>query len=214
MARDPEAIPTTKAVRATQATTALAPSTVKFFGTLATNLARSPEDAHQLLLRRHEEIADHALEALGQLRGGAMKLGQLASFVDVDFLPAEYREVYQSKLAGLRDAAPPMSFEKVRQVLEREWEEPVESLFAEFERATILVGIAIAVVAATVVVRAWSTRRLRHLQSEGPTPLWSALGERPDGHDEDAAVRNSIKQVAVARQDALATEILRQLEAL
>lgn len=49
------------------------------------------------------------------------------------------------------------------------------------ERATILVGIAIAVVAATVVVRAWSTRRLRHLQSEGPTPLWSALGERPDG---------------------------------
>jgi predicted unusual protein kinase regulating ubiquinone biosynthesis (AarF/ABC1/UbiB family) len=133
VARDPEAIPTTKAVRATQATTALAPSTVRFFGTLATNLARSPEDAHQLLLRRHEEIADHALDALGQLRGGAMKLGQLASFVDVDFLPAEYREVYQSKLAGLRDAAPPMSFEKVRQVLEREWEEPVESLFAEFE---------------------------------------------------------------------------------
>ena len=133
MARDPEAVPTTKAVRATQATTALAPSTVRFFGTLATNLARSPEDAHEVLLRRHEEIADHALEALGQLRGGAMKLGQLASFVDVDFLPAEYRAVYQSKLANLRDAAPPMSFAKVRRVLEREWEEPVESLFAEFE---------------------------------------------------------------------------------
>ncbi len=133
MPRDPDAVPTSRTVRATQATTALAPSTVRFFGTLATNLARSPESAHELLLRRHEEIADHAVDALGQLRGGAMKIGQLASFVDVDFLPAEFRTVYQSKLANLRDAAPPMSFEKVRRVLEREWEVPVESLFEEFE---------------------------------------------------------------------------------
>ncbi|HYY46469.1 MAG TPA: thioredoxin family protein [Candidatus Angelobacter sp.] len=49
------------------------------------------------------------------------------------------------------------------------------------ERATIILGIAIAVVTATVIVRAWSNRRLRRLQSEGPAPLWSALGERPDG---------------------------------
>lgn len=133
MAPDPEAVPTTKAVRATQATSALAPSTVRFFGTLAANLARSPESAHEQLLRRHEEIADHAVLALGQLRGGAMKLGQLASFVDVDFLPAEFRAVYQEKLADLRDAAPPMGFDKVRRVLEREWEEPIESLFEDFE---------------------------------------------------------------------------------
>lgn len=124
-------------MRATQATTALAPSTVRFFGTLATNLARSPESAHDVLLRRHEEIADHALDALGQLRGGAMKLGQLASFVDVDFLPAEFRSVYQSKLANLRDAAPPMSFVKVLRVLEHEWDEPVESLFEAFEHDAI-----------------------------------------------------------------------------
>jgi len=133
MSRDPEALPTSKRSRATQATAALAPSTVRFFGTLATSLARSPEAANELLMRRHEEIADHAVDVLGQLRGGAMKLGQLASFVDVDFLPAEFREVYRDKLADLRDAAPPMSFEKVRRVLEQEWEEPVESLFAEFE---------------------------------------------------------------------------------
>ena len=49
------------------------------------------------------------------------------------------------------------------------------------ERATILFGITIAVVAATVIVRVWSNRRLRRLQSAGPAPLWSALGERPDG---------------------------------
>lgn len=133
MAGDPDALTTSRTGRAAQATTALAPSTIRFFGSLLTSLTRSPEEAREVLLRRHEEIADHAVQALGQLRGGAMKLGQLASFVDVDFLPPEFRAVYQDKLADLRDAAPPMSFDKVRHVLEREWEEPVESLFAEFE---------------------------------------------------------------------------------
>jgi predicted unusual protein kinase regulating ubiquinone biosynthesis (AarF/ABC1/UbiB family) len=137
MPHDAEAMPTTKARRATQATTALAPSTVRFFGALAASIGRSPESTRELLLRRHEEIAEHAVGVLGQLRGGAMKIGQLASFVDVDFLPAEFREVYRSKLADLRDAAPPMSFRKVRSVLEAEWEEPIESLFEDFEHEAV-----------------------------------------------------------------------------
>jgi predicted unusual protein kinase regulating ubiquinone biosynthesis (AarF/ABC1/UbiB family) len=137
VARDPDAIPTAKTRRAAQATTALAPSTVRFFGTLATSVVRSPDNARELLLRRHEEIADHAVEVLGLLRGGAMKIGQLASFVDVEFLPPEFRAVYQDKLANLRDAAPPMSFRRVREVLEREWEEPIESLFEDFEQEAV-----------------------------------------------------------------------------
>ena len=133
MARDPEAIPTGRARRATRATTALAPSTVKFASSLATSVFRSPESAVEILERRHEEIADHALEVLGGLRGGAMKLGQLASFVDIDLLPPQYREIYQERLAGLRDSAPPMSWRKVHSVLEREWDEPPESVFEEFD---------------------------------------------------------------------------------
>ena len=73
------------------------------------------------------------VEVLGSLRGGAMKIGQLASFVDVEFLPPEYRTIYQEKLAALRDAAPAMSWTKVRGVLDSEWEEPVESLFEDFD---------------------------------------------------------------------------------
>src|SRR5690242_9929262 len=124
MAKDPDAIPTGRARRATAAGTALGPSTMKFFGSLAASMARSPENAQEVLLKRHEEIADQAVEVLGTLRGGAMKVGQLASFVDVDFLPPEFRAVYQDKLASLRNAAPPMSWDKVRRVLEREWDEP------------------------------------------------------------------------------------------
>ena len=70
---------------------------------------------------------------LGTLRGGAMKLGQLASFVDIELLPPEYRTVYQERLASLRESAPAMSWAKIRSVLDREWDEPIESLFEEFD---------------------------------------------------------------------------------
>jgi predicted unusual protein kinase regulating ubiquinone biosynthesis (AarF/ABC1/UbiB family) len=131
--RDPDAIPTGRARRAAGTTAALGPSTVKLFASVIGSLARSPERAQEVLEQRHEELAEHALDVLGSMRGGAMKIGQLASFVDVGFLPPEYRAIYQDKLAALRDAAPPMEWSKVRRVLEREWEDPVESLFEDFD---------------------------------------------------------------------------------
>ena len=133
MAHDRDELPTGKVRRATSTTAALGPSGARLAGSLLTSLARSPERGREVLEARHEEIADHAVAVLGNLRGGAMKIGQLASFVDVDFLPSEYRAIYQEKFAELRDAAPAMSWEKVKRVLEREWQEPVESLFAEFD---------------------------------------------------------------------------------
>ena len=47
-----------------------------------------------------------------------MKMGQLASFIDTDYLPDEYRELYQEKLGALRTSAPAMPWEKVRKVLD------------------------------------------------------------------------------------------------
>jgi predicted unusual protein kinase regulating ubiquinone biosynthesis (AarF/ABC1/UbiB family) len=129
MPRQGDEIPTSKVRRATSATAALGPSGARLAGSMLASLARDPERARQVLEERHEEVADRTVEVLGNLRGGAMKLGQLASFVDVEFLPPEYRAIYQEKLAELRDAAPAMSWAKVRRVLEHEWEEPVDSLF-------------------------------------------------------------------------------------
>jgi predicted unusual protein kinase regulating ubiquinone biosynthesis (AarF/ABC1/UbiB family) len=72
--------------------------------------------------------------ALGEMKGAAMKLGQLASFVDTEFLPPEYRELYQEQLAKLRTSAPPMPWNRVVKVLEEEYEgEPLSELFAEIE---------------------------------------------------------------------------------
>ena len=79
------------------------------------------------------ETAERMVDALGTMKGAAMKIGQLASFIDTEFLPHEYRELYQEKLSQLRDSAPPMPWKKVRSVLEEEWDDPVEELFEDFE---------------------------------------------------------------------------------
>jgi predicted unusual protein kinase regulating ubiquinone biosynthesis (AarF/ABC1/UbiB family) len=66
-----------------------------------------------------------------------MKIGQLASFVDVEFLPPEYRAIYQQRLAGLRDAAPAMSWEKVRKVIESDLEQPVDEVFSSISHEAL-----------------------------------------------------------------------------
>ena len=72
------------------------------------------------------ESAERLVETLGTMKGAAMKMGQLASFIDTDYLPDEYRELYQEKLGKLRTSAPPMPWEKVRKVLDEEYDEPCE----------------------------------------------------------------------------------------
>ena len=49
------------------------------------------------------------------------------------------------------------------------------------ERAVLLVGLAIITVAVIVAWRAWWERRLDRLRSTDHRPLWSSLGEQPDG---------------------------------
>jgi predicted unusual protein kinase regulating ubiquinone biosynthesis (AarF/ABC1/UbiB family) len=72
--------------------------------------------------------------ALGQMKGAAMKLGQFASFIDTEFIPEEYRDIYQDQLARLRTDAPPMPWEKVEKVLDEEYlGEPCSELFADIE---------------------------------------------------------------------------------
>ncbi len=131
----------------------------RYAGTKATNVARSEEDSKERLEQRHLETAMKMVGALGQMKGAAMKLGQFASFIDTEFIPDEYREIYQEQLAKLRTDAPAMPWEKVEKVLDEEYEgEPLSEMFAEFEpeafaaasigqvhRAELLDGRAVAV---------------------------------------------------------------------
>ncbi|MCW2968609.1 MAG: hypothetical protein JWM71_2381 [Solirubrobacteraceae bacterium] len=81
----------------------------------------------------HQEAAERMVRTLGSLKGGAAKIAQLASFIDTDFIPDEYRAVYQEELGKLRANVPAMPFKEVRKVLDEEWDAPVDELFDSFE---------------------------------------------------------------------------------
>lgn len=78
------------------------------------------DSPRKLLEETHEAAARELLGTLGRMKGAAMKVGQLASFVDAGIFPPEVRDIYQNALGSLRDAAPPMRSALVREVLETE----------------------------------------------------------------------------------------------
>lgn len=134
MTRFDDEIPTSRLRRTAKVGSVLGSQGARYAGTRAANVARSRERALEALDQRHLETAERMVEVLGTMKGAAMKIAQLASFVDTDFLPDEYRELYQEKLGKLRTQAPPMPWKEVRRVLDEAWEEPVESLFEDFEQ--------------------------------------------------------------------------------
>jgi predicted unusual protein kinase regulating ubiquinone biosynthesis (AarF/ABC1/UbiB family) len=85
----------------------------------------------ELSVESHEEIASRLAEVLGDMKGGAMKLGQILSFVDFD-LPPEVLGAYHDVLAALRDAAPPMDTEAIRRVVTEAYAASPEQVFAEW----------------------------------------------------------------------------------
>jgi predicted unusual protein kinase regulating ubiquinone biosynthesis (AarF/ABC1/UbiB family) len=134
MARDDSRIPTGRVQRTAKVGSVIGTQGARYAGTKAANLVRSKERADEVLDRRHLEAAERMVDALGTMKGAAMKIGQLASFIDTEFLPPEYAEMYQEKLGELRTSAPPMPWKKVRRVLDEEWEgETLEELFEDFE---------------------------------------------------------------------------------
>jgi predicted unusual protein kinase regulating ubiquinone biosynthesis (AarF/ABC1/UbiB family) len=62
-------------------------------GTRAANVARTKDQGQVALQRRHIEAAEQIVAALGTMKGAAMKVGQVMSFLDVGLVPEEYRGV-------------------------------------------------------------------------------------------------------------------------
>src|SRR5262245_12068851 len=126
-------IPKSRIGRSARLGTAIGGQATRYAGTMAANVARSSEKADEKLETRHIEAALKMASTLGEMKGAAMKIGQMASFIDIDFLPPEYREIYQEQLSKLRTHAPAMPWEKVQEVLAEEYDDRPESVFASIE---------------------------------------------------------------------------------
>ena len=137
MARESEKIPSSRARRTATVATLAASEAVKQFGTRAANVARGEEAAEAAMARRQLETAKQIVAVLGTMKGAAMKLGQVMSFLDVGLVAEEHRDEFQHELAKLRDAAPTVSFRQMRRVIEDDLEEPIEEVFASFQEEPI-----------------------------------------------------------------------------
>src|ERR687889_1385863 len=135
MAKD--RIPTSRVSRTARVSSLAAGQAARHLGTRAANLTRTEEGRDKALERRHLEAAEQIVTALGTMKGAAMKLGQVMSFLDVGLVPEEHREEFQRKLGALRDAAPKVRFADMRKVIESELGEPVREAFAEFDETPI-----------------------------------------------------------------------------
>ncbi len=104
---------------------------------MAANVGRTREGKEAALERRQIEAAEQIVAALGTMKGAAMKVGQVMSFLDMGLVPPEHRDEFQRKLGALRDAAPTVTFKEMRKVIEEELEDSLEEVFQEFDREPI-----------------------------------------------------------------------------
>ncbi|MFF8715758.1 ABC1 kinase family protein [Streptomyces sp. NPDC015184] len=81
-----------------------------------------------------QRTADQLFKVLGELKGGAMKLGQALSVFE-SALPEEVAGPYRAALTKLQEAAPPMPSGTVHAVLEERLGENWRELFLEFADA-------------------------------------------------------------------------------
>lgn len=78
------------------------------------------------------EAAHRLAAGLGEMKGLAMKIGQMMSYVDPS-LPPEYRRI----LALLQTQSQPTPAPEVRNIVETELASPLERVFSDFEEAPI-----------------------------------------------------------------------------
>jgi predicted unusual protein kinase regulating ubiquinone biosynthesis (AarF/ABC1/UbiB family) len=135
MARD--SIPTSRVARTAKVGRLAAGQAIRQAGTRAANVTRDEDGKRAALERRHIEAAEQIVTALGTMKGAAMKVGQVMSFLDVGLVPAEYQEEFQKKLAKLRDAAPTVTFKEMKKVIESELDEPLKDVFEDFDEEPI-----------------------------------------------------------------------------
>jgi predicted unusual protein kinase regulating ubiquinone biosynthesis (AarF/ABC1/UbiB family) len=132
-----EKIPTSRVRRTATVGRLAASEAVKQFGTRAANVGRSEQGAQEASARRQLETAKQIVAALGTMKGAAMKLGQVMSFLDVGLVAEEHREEFQRELAKLRDAAPTVEFKQMKRVIEDDLEDKISAVFDEFDEQPI-----------------------------------------------------------------------------
>lgn len=80
----------------------------------------------------HRAVAGRLAETLGGMKGLAMKVGQMLSYID-DFIPPEFRPVYRDALGKLRVKTHPAPFDRMCAVIAADLGKPPQEIFETFD---------------------------------------------------------------------------------
>src|ERR1044071_8766876 len=119
--------------RAVTRTAKLATLPIGFAGRTALGMGKRTfgKSAELVAQEIQQRTAEQIFRVLGELKGGAMKLGQALSIFEAA-LPPEIASPYRATLTKLQESAPPLPTRTVHQVLARELGEDWRGFFAEF----------------------------------------------------------------------------------
>ena len=79
---------------------------VRGYATKAANVARSTDARQAAEERRQIEEAERVVDVLGHMKGVAMKVGQIASVIDLEGLPPDARDRFQAIAHGVLTRCP------------------------------------------------------------------------------------------------------------
>ena len=125
--------PTSRTSRTARFGGLVAGQSLRWAGTRAANTFRSDEKAEAATGDRAAALARELVAQLGQMRGAAMKLGQVLSTIDFTAIPEGEREEFKQTLSALRDDVKPVPFKRMRKLVEEELGGPLGEHFASFD---------------------------------------------------------------------------------
>ena len=131
----PEAgkLPTGRIARTARVGGLAAGQGLRWAGMRAANRVRTPERAEAAQSERTAALVNQLVDQLGQMRGAAMKVGQMISMVELDGLPEEEQDELRRKLAALRDDVPPVPFADLEKLMAKELGGPLKRVFSDFD---------------------------------------------------------------------------------
>ena len=130
-------VPTSRVARTARFGGLVAGQGARWAGMRAANAFRTDEKADAAQAQRAVATANELVARLGEMKGAAMKLGQVLSTIDFDLIPEGEREQFKEKLAELRDDAPRVPFAKQRKLMESELGGKLEDVFAAFDETPV-----------------------------------------------------------------------------
>jgi predicted unusual protein kinase regulating ubiquinone biosynthesis (AarF/ABC1/UbiB family) len=126
-------LPTSRLARTARVGGLVTGQGLRWAGMRTANRVRTPERAAAAQSERTSALVQELVAQLGQMRGAAMKVGQMISMVEFDGLPEDERDELQGSLATLRDNVPPVAFADLEKLMRQEFGGPLQRVFRDFD---------------------------------------------------------------------------------